>query len=321
MKHMTVPSHEEVQIRLSDPLKLRMDWDELRAARAHLHNPEAARILGVPEAALVASRLGAGAIRLPADPLQILSPISEWRRVLVAVHNALGVSLALGQVEDVAQVGDVIRLRGSHLDTSFSAASVANAFWFVEVDDNHGRTRSLQFSDAGGGDIIKVFLFHKTAAAAAERRFKALAETVAQTAFSPAAMPDPAGLYTPDRDQPGRIELLAASAPLAFQTALSRMGELNAPVHIDTFALRAAQSFRGRVTHARTDEVMAHLHEPDIRMHLRPGVLRAVQVRRLEGRIAALEFTDPSGLSLRLSSPQHAQVFSEWAQTVTETLA
>jgi hypothetical protein len=56
-------------------------------------------------------------------------------------------------------------------------------------------------------------------------------------------------------------------------------------------------------------------------MHLRPGVLRAVQVRRLEGRIAALEFTDPSGLSLRLSSPQHAQVFSEWAQTVTETLA
>ena len=321
MKHVTVPSPEETSARLSDPVKLRTDWDDLRSSRAHLHNPEAARILGVPEAALVASRLGSGALRLPADPLDVLSPITEWRRVLVAVHNALGVSLALGQVKEVAQEGDAIRLTGPHLHTEFSAASVANAFWFVEVDDSHGRTRSLQFSDAGGNDIIKVFLFHKTAAANAERRFKGLGETIAQTPFAPAEARDPSHLFTPDRDHPGVTEVLAADAPQAFRTALSQLGELNAPVHVDTFALRAAQSFRGRVTHARIDEVMAHLHEPDIRMHLRPGVLQAVHVRRLEGRIAALEFTDPTGLSLRLSSPQHALTFSDWAQNVTETMS
>ena len=318
MQTMTVPGAAEIAARLANPEALRQDWEHLRASRPHLHNPEAARILGVPEAALIASRLGSGAIRLPVDPLEILTPIAEWRRVLVAVHNALGVSLALGQIGDVRQVGDAIRLTGDHLHTEFSAASVANAFWFVEVDENHGRTRSLQFSDASGQDIAKVFLFHKTAAAAAERRFKALAEQIEQAAFTPVGAPDPGGLFTPDRELPGVVEQLPTPGPQAFRAVFDRLGALKAEVCIETFALRASQRFRGRVTHARIDEVMVHLHEPDIRMHLRPNVLQGVQVRRLDGRPFAVEFTDAHGLSLRLSSPDNAQAFGEWA---VQTLA
>lgn len=321
MQTMTVPGAAEIQARLADPQALRQDWEILKASRPHLHNPEAARLLGVPEAALIASRLGAGAIRLPAAPLEILTPISEWRRVLVAVHNALGVSLALGQVDDVRQIDDAVRLTGEHLHTEFSATAVANVFWFVEVDENHGRTRSLQFSDAAGQDVIKVFLFHKTAAAAAERRFKALAEGIEQAAFKPVAAPDPARLFMPDRELPGVVERLATQGPQAFRKVFERLGALKAAVCIDTFAPRASQRFRGRVTHARMDEVMVHLHEPDIRMHLRPNVLQGVQVRRLDDRPVAVEFTDAGGLSLRLSAPDDGEAFAEWAAQTLSVLS
>ena len=321
MQTNTVPSTDALAARLESLDSLRQDWDRLKASRPHLHNPEAARILGVPEAALVASRLGSGAIRLPANPLEILAPIAEWRRVLVAVSNSLGVSLALGQVEDVGQYGDAIRLSGQHLHTEFSAASVANAYWFVEVDENHGRTRSLQFSDAAGQDIAKVFLFHKTAAAAAERRFRELAEPVEQAAFRPAAMPHSVGLFTPDRDLPGIVDRLATPGPQAFRAVFEQLGALQAAVCVDTFAARASQRFRGRVTHARMDEVMVHLHEPDIRMHLRPNVLQGAQARRLDDRLVAVEFTDADGLSLRLSSPDNPQAFDLWARKTLAVLS
>jgi putative heme degradation protein len=312
------PSPTEASLRLEDPNKLLGDWEALKATRHHLHNPEAARLLGVPEAALIASRLGSGAIRLPPDPFLILKGISKWHRVLVAVHNNLGVSLAIGKVEQVEQDGDAIRLTGAHLKTEFSASSVANAFWFIDVDEGHGRTRSLQFSDAAGDDIIKIFVFHKTAAAIAERGFKELAETIDQAPFVGAKVELSPSVFSPTTHRVGALEPISTPAPQAFETTFAALEKSTDEVVIETFAARASQRFTGRITHARIDPFMTHLHEQDIRMHLRPTALTSAAVLKEQGHITAFEFHDAYGLALRLSGNDQNQAFKNWAAQVWE---
>ena len=52
-------------------------WRNLVRTHDHLHLPQIAIHLGVPEAALVAARIGTGAVRLVPDLVRVLEPITE----------------------------------------------------------------------------------------------------------------------------------------------------------------------------------------------------------------------------------------------------
>jgi hypothetical protein len=305
---------------LADPPRLLAAWQHLQATRHHLHAPEAARLLSVPEAALTASRLGYGAVRLPNDLASILAPVHEWRRVLVAVQSAIGVHLAIGPVRlEADEPGSgLIRLRGDHLDTVLDGRSVAHAFWSVEVDDSHGRTRSLQFFDAAGGSVAKVFIFHKTAAAKAERGFDALAVGVDQAAFAPAPAADPA-IPLP---HPDGCQTLAGPADTALKALFARLDGSHGPLRVELHTPVAVQRFAGVVTHGRVDAAMVHLHEQDIRAHLRPGALVRAQVMTSgDGVVGGFAFSGVDRSVLIVAAKDDPVAFARWATPLARELS
>lgn len=323
MNRTAVLDHPAPAQLLADPRQLAEAWERLKASHHHLHAPEAARLLGVPEAALVASRLGQGALRLPADPALILASAHQWRRVLVALGTALGVHLSLDPVRLALGEGAALSLVGPHLETVFDASRVAHVFWFVEVDDSHGRTRSLQMFDAAGEAVIKLFIFHKTAAAAAEKTFQALAAGIEQTPFQPAAASASAiaGLPSPARPAPALRQALPGPAPQAFRQLFAALDGSQGPLSVTLEAGHARQRHTGPITHARTDAAMVHLHEQDIRAHLRVGaVTSAVAELDASGAVRSLVFGAVDGSQLRLepADPDAAtafRTFAGWAMT------
>ena len=283
---------------LRDPDALRAAWDHLRRTHGHLHAPDAARMLAVPEAALVASRIGAGALRLRPDIGAILAPISGWGRVLCAFATPCGVHMPLGAVSAPAHGDGVLRLRGAHLEAAIDADAVTDAYLFVDRDDSHGNTRSVQFYDAAGAPVLKVFIFHKTRFAAAERHLAAHRSDDRSRTVRVAA---PA---------PGRFDARAASlaedpaaAPLAagvrahLTDLLGAMPAGGAHFVVEAVADHARATWRGTLSGARLDDRMFHLHETDLRSHLRYAPL--VGAARTESGALALDGVE--GRLLRLA--------------------
>ncbi len=318
MKELANPSD-----RARQALQLRAAWEELKAAHHHLHSPQAAAMLGVPEGALTACRVGDGATRLAAEPFALLAPIRQWRRVLIAHSSAAGVNLLIGEIADIAQTGDCIRLTGAHIDTAFSAVSVADAFWFIEQDDAHGRTRSLQFFDAEGRDVLKVLIMHRTAA------------TGAAAHFAPFTHPDqtpggeftgilPADRFSPDRSVAGLAEPLAANPSELFAATITALPQAGEAVRFTTYGDSAQQTAIGCVSHVRRDERMVHIHEQDIRMHLRPGGVDGAWAERTGGAVSALIFTTQGrkAAELRLAAdltPAARASWGCWAENLFAT--
>ena len=251
---------------LRDPDALLAAWTHLLETHKHLHAPDAARMLEVPEAALVACRIGSGAVRLTPDIAAALAPVSAWGRVLCAFSNPCGVHMPLGAVS--AEAGDgTVRLQGTHMWAEIDAGAVADAYLFVDRDDSHGNTRSIQFYNAAGAPILKVFVFHKTRFGAAEAHFAAL------TADDQSRTVDVA------RPAAGGFDARAASLaedPVAAPLEEAHMASLIASLletgggfQIELVGDHARVAWRGTLSGARMDERMFHLHETDLRSHLR----------------------------------------------------
>ncbi len=306
------PDDPLVAARLQDRMRLRADWDMLRSQNPHLHAPQAAAMLGVPEAALTACRIGSGAIRLAPDPAALLAPATGWRRVLLAHGSAAGVSLAIGRLDSVAASGGRIRLEGAHVVTDIAAGAVAHAFWFIDQDAMHGRTRSLQLFDRAGRDVLKLLVLHRAAAAEAEAhlaRFR-LPDDLEAGPFDPEADTPPgpaAGAWA------GPARLLPGAPGALLRRALEALPAFGEPVAIISFSATGAQTLRGRVAHVRQDAAMVHVHEQDIRMHLRPQAMQSAALFEGESGRAGLVFHAASGPALALSPVAHEEAFVAWA--------
>jgi hypothetical protein len=139
MHQRPVPiSPDESTALLADPPRLYARWRALLAEYHHLHGPEAAALLGVPEAALLASATGRGNRSLAGSLADILAPVAGWGRVLLAARNGLGVHLnVMAQARIEAVAGG------------------------LEENDAHGRTLSLNWFDAAGHAIGRLFLMSK----------------------------------------------------------------------------------------------------------------------------------------------------------------
>ena len=263
---------------LPDPKALRTAWRGLLRTHHHLHVPDAARMLGVPEVALIASRIGDGAVRLTPDIAEVLAPVSEWGRVLCAFSNPCGVHMPLGAISVAMGRGGVFCLRGEHMQAEIDRRAIADAYLFADHDDSHGNTRSIQFFDAAGAPVLKIFVFHKSKFEAAERHFAALtAEDQSRTVPTAA---------------PGKQQFDANAASLAadpvvdlvkegsIRHLLAERLEAGGAFAIEMVGGSARVTWRGALSGVRMDERMLHLHERDLRSHLRyEPMLRAVRTR------------------------------------------
>lgn len=250
-----------------DPDAILAKWQALRDTGAHLHAPEIARSLRVSEAALVASRIGSGAIRLQPDLAKCLAPIADWGRVLCAFSSPSGVHMPLGTTRFEFGEKGALRLMGDHIEASIDASAIAEMILFEDEDKNHGKTRSLQFFDVNGAAIVKAFIFHKTAYRAAQHHFEAcLHANQSRQAYPRACLeipPDSANWHpTPN-----------ANAQAALEQALVT----GRPLKISAYGLHAKVSWNGILNGIRFAREMLHLHEPSLRSHLRLAPLTHTQ--------------------------------------------
>jgi putative hemin transport protein len=149
-----VPLHAPVA---SDPLALRARWKALESGRK-LRNREAAALLGVSEAELIGSLVGDTATRLDGDFRALLARLTPVRRTMALTRNEACVHERSGRYEDVSHTGHVGLVLGPDIDLRIFWSHWKHGFALAEPGE-HGRVaRSLQFYDATGTAVHKVWL-------------------------------------------------------------------------------------------------------------------------------------------------------------------
>ncbi|MCJ8168112.1 hemin-degrading factor [Atopomonas sediminilitoris] len=138
---------------------LLQQWQQLRSEQPRLRAREAARLLSVSEAELLACRLGHGVLRLQADwakllpALEALGPVMVLTRNEHCVHERKGryretSVMANGRMGLVVSADIDLRLFLSEWDSAFA----------VEEQSPRGTLRSLQVFDQQGVAVHKVYL-------------------------------------------------------------------------------------------------------------------------------------------------------------------
>ncbi|MGK5065959.1 hemin-degrading factor [Janthinobacterium sp. RT4P48] len=163
------------------PATLAERWSTLRTEQPKLQIRDAARALGVSEAKLLATNIGNGVTRLQADgnqPREIMRAALDLGVVQAITRNENGVIETTGTASKFKQAGDKseqadakqdpeqeARQRniaggylGGAIDLRFHFENWKYAFAVVQPGRDGKPTRSLQFFDANGTAVHKIYL-------------------------------------------------------------------------------------------------------------------------------------------------------------------
>jgi putative hemin transport protein len=188
----------------TNPDALRAAWTALRA-KGTVRNRDAARQLGVSEAELIASQCGQGVTRLEGDFRRLLERLHELGPVMALTRNDDVVHEKIGRYENVSADGMVGLALGEDIDLRLFFRHWTLGYAVEEATD-HGPRSSLQFYDASGTAVHKMFLRDQIHAHA----YRALVEAFAsdcQTRGERVAPPAPAAAEVDDAavDQDGLL--------------------------------------------------------------------------------------------------------------------
>ncbi len=162
------------------PATLAERWSTLRTEQPKLQIRDAARALGASEAQLLATNIGKGVTRLQADgnqPREIMRAALDLGLVQAITRNENGVIETTGVASKFKQAGDKseqadakdpeteARQRniaggylGGAIDLRFHFENWKYAFAVVQPGRDGKPTRSLQFFDANGTAVHKIYL-------------------------------------------------------------------------------------------------------------------------------------------------------------------
>lgn len=136
---------------------LKKIWADFRQQRPDVRIRDAAKQLGVSEAELVATSCGENVTRLSADWGEVIKRLPELGYVMALTRNETAVHEKKGQYQNVKIQGKM----GLVLDEAIDLRIFLNHWHYgfaVNEETPHGMRRSLQFFDADGTAIHKVFL-------------------------------------------------------------------------------------------------------------------------------------------------------------------
>ena len=268
----------EAAAMLADPQRLYARWRALLAEHHHLHGPEAAALLGVPEAALMASATGRGNRPLVGPLADILAPVADWGRVLLAARNGLGVHLNVMAQARIEATACGLVLRGEQHEVRLATSGIARIDLFEELDA-HGRTLSLNWFDAAGHAIGRLFLMSKDGR---ERAAPHLAR------FEQA---QPDDRWAPGTGEPPPLLLLEDAAawrelapppqgPMperaAWATAAILCCDHPGGMELGMAGPGVAAVYRGALGKVSHTPPAAHATDPLCKLHARPGAATAV---------------------------------------------
>ena len=162
------------------PATLAERWSTLRTEQPKLQIRDAARALGVSEAQLLATNIGKGVTRLQADgnqPREIMRAALDLGLVQAITRNENGVIETTGVASKFKQAGDkseqadakdpetAARQRniaggylGGQIDLRFHFENWKYAFAVEQAGRDGKPTRSLQFFDANGTAVHKIYV-------------------------------------------------------------------------------------------------------------------------------------------------------------------
>ena len=170
------------------PATLAERWSTLRTEQPKLQIRDAARALGMSEAQLLATNIGKGVTRLQADgnqPREIMRAALDLGLVQAITRNENGVIETTGVASKFKQAGDKseqadakqdpeteARQRniaggylGGHIDLRFHFENWKYAFAVEQAGRDGKPTRSLQFFDANGTAVHKIYVRSDTGVA------------------------------------------------------------------------------------------------------------------------------------------------------------
>lgn len=146
---------------IKNPEALLAAWQKLTEQHHHLHQPQAAALLGVPEASLVAALSGQGATLLEGDPADILAAIAPLGKLLMAVSHHAGVLIGIAKPVRFERIGKHVLLFDQHSQLQVQADAIAHLYVLIEERGLHGRQRHLQAFDHQGRALFKLLVLYK----------------------------------------------------------------------------------------------------------------------------------------------------------------
>jgi putative hemin transport protein len=142
---------------LEQPSGLLARWETLRGEEPKIRIREAAHKLGVTEAQLLAASTdGRRVLRLQPKFREIIAEIPSLGRVMALTRNESVVHERKGAYEKVDTSGHAGLVLGPDIDLRMFFGEWAFGFALVEEDEK-GAKRSLQFFDARGNAVHKIF--------------------------------------------------------------------------------------------------------------------------------------------------------------------
>ena len=142
----------------SDPVALRAAWVDVRERTLGIRPFDAARELGVSEAALVATLVGTEARRLEGDFAELLRTMPEVGETKVFTRNAHCVHERVGRWQGVDIMPGAGVVVGPAIDLRVFMGHWRHGFAVEQPGKDGAVRRSLQFFDGEGHAVHKIYL-------------------------------------------------------------------------------------------------------------------------------------------------------------------
>jgi len=301
-------------------------WSRLRGEKPALRIRDAAATLGVSEAELVALGIGTTATPLVNDWRAILTEMPGVGRVMCLTRNEDCVHERHGRFEDVSVTGPHGLVLGPDIDLRLFLGQWKFGF-AVREPQKRGERLSLQFFDASGDAVHKIYATDQTDRAAFEALIARHAAAV-PASIVPAPRPadpvdrpdsevDVAGLrgaWAAMRDtheffgmlakfKVGRVQAMRLIGPdfarelpvRALRGALEAAVEDKTPIMIFVGSRGCIQIHTGPIKRLLDTHGWLNVLDPDFNLHLRePAVARVFSVRKPtdDGVVTSIEAFD-----------------------------
>jgi putative hemin transport protein len=314
---------------------VRTAWDRARQDNPGVRARDAAALLGVPEASLVASLVGHGAVRLGGRFAWLLERMLEVGEVMVLTRNPSCVHEKVGSYGHItlSETGGVVLNR--EVDLRIFLGRWRHGF-ALEEPVKEGTRRSIQFFDEGGTAVHKIYARAGTDLAAWEALVEAFRAQDQSDSFTPApvadkhaARPDDAVDLAGLRAAWGALEdvhdffgmlkdfgvareqafrLVAAPfatrvRPASVRQVLERASAQAAPIMVFVGNRGCIQIHTGPVERIKVTGPWLNVLDPGFNLHLREDHIASAWVVRKptrDGIVTSLEVFDADGANFAM---------------------
>ncbi len=310
-------------------------WQDLREKKSGVRARDAAALLGVSEAQLVASGCGHSTTRLAGDWTALIEMLPSLGRVMALTRNDHAVHEKIGEYRNIRIIGNMGLVLGESIDLRLFFNHWHYGF-AVNADPQSGATESLQFFDSSGTAVHKIYLTEHSDRCAYYQlvdAYRSPDQSPRQTTLaSPATVPvrpdeeiDIEGLrahWRALRDTHDFHDLLksfgvsrtqglrlggpdlarpveTAAAPMLLESA----SELLLDIMVFVASPGVVQIHTGAVNHLKATGPWFNVLDPDFNLHLRwESIASAWVVTKptVNGPVTSLEIYDSAGHTIAL---------------------